>query len=279
VRRWLLLGALVAAAPAWAERLFAVAYESSAVSNENVELESWLDFAHPAAEDHKTYGQQNLIWWLGARAGITRDLELAGLLLFEQKFQRLPGFEDEETSKFLEAILEAKYSFKDPADEGFKPFVMFQLIKWTEADYPVQFHLIAGADRRFGKVLVAANASYWDSTEFRTAAGHKRWVWGEAELAASYAVSGDEGEPPSLSIGAEVWGVGVMPQLGGPPKSHGHVHLEFAHGGGVYVGPTVAARKGRVWATFNLSFSVAPPPERSPDPQPGLARLIVGIQL
>src|SRR5439155_20580535 len=127
--------------------------------------------------------QKAVIWWLGAHAGISEHLQLGAFFLFEGR-DRVGGGDDIGLNRFSEIIFEAKYSLVESFEPGFHPFAELQIVKWTYGDLPLQGHLTLGADRRFGNLLVAANASYWDSTTFRVTDTFRqpnthRWPWVE----------------------------------------------------------------------------------------------------
>lgn len=280
-----------------APRQFSFVYDSEVTSEGNIELESWLDYGHPANTRHYTEGQQNLIWWLGGRIGWIQGLELSGFLSVEQKDRLAQDPDEPDATKkaresglfnLMAAVLDVKYRPFEPGTLVVDPYIQFQYLLWADTFapqplHPHQFHLTVGASKRIGRFYATTQLGYWDSTEVNLGEGFKRWIWFDTGVAASYAVLEGEGRFPAFAAGVELWSILSLgrPEDGSNPfgviPNGEHVHSHQIHNGGIVFGPSLSVTRGRFWSSLHVAFRlVRPVPDRE---TVSTARLIVGVAL
>lgn len=271
---------LAAAAPdaGAAPRQFSISYDSRPTPEGDVEIESWTDFGHPSPEDPT---QQNMLWWFGLRNGVFDHLEIATFVVVQQASRANKVEPGEELSGLLFFIVEGRWH---PVREqsAFDPYVMVQYVHWGEGGDPEQIHLSSGATWRLGRVLLAGEIGYWDSTEFREDGALERWRWVNASAGASAAIVQGAGTLPALAAGVEVWTLDSLDKdvPGGLRLVHGASEFENkqVQGDGFYGGPSMSFTRGRIWGAGHVGL-LLDGARREDRPNPAMIRVMLGIAL
>lgn len=272
-----------------AARQFPMTADGTSMTPEgDVEIESWLEFGHPADKGHQMVGQRNTIWWLGFRTGLFENVDVAQYVLVEQKNKEEivagSGLYEEGKANLLGVLLDVKWRPLASRVTAVDPFVQFQYTHWAEDYHPEQLRTTLGVSKRVGRVLGAVNASYWESTVVDSAGegSRMRWRWVDGSAALSTAIVRGAGKSPELAIGAELWalrslgkdvpgGLGVLDDVD-------HVHAHQVHRGGLFVGPSASMTRGRIWAAGHAAIPVQGY-HREDGESPALVRFILGIAL
>ena len=267
-------------------RRFDLVNDAATNTEGEIELEGWMDLGRLAA--HRT----NVMFWLGARIGLLDSLELASFLVFEKRESAIGAapLDLDEGNGLMEWVTELRWR---PVEVGKWPIDLFfqaQLIDWFEASHPVQFRLTLGASKQVARVLIAANLSFWASTQvagpFKQApvlpssmplvfGDPVSWFWLEPSVAVSVNLVEADGPVPTINLGVEAW---AFIPLG--TKVHSHLLMD----GGLVVGPTLSASRGRLWLTAHLGIPVVeltPFPAKKPSGPslPLVGRVMLGINL
>jgi hypothetical protein len=231
-------------------RPFLYAYDTTAVPDGDVEIESWLDYIDARAAQVPDAWR----WWIGPRWAPTDGVEVMALTALQQSATASAS------AQLWGELLEARWRvLASPAAGNLT--LQLDLRIALSADIPHQLQPQVGWAKRAGRFLASAQAGYARGFEGPPGKATYDWITWRAGVAVD-AVRGEISAP--LELGVESFGEATV---------QGRSDQQTGGGSVTTLGPTVSVAHGRLWLTAGVLLGLTDESPRA------LVRGIIGLAL